>query len=727
MFDKNSKKILSIILLVGLFVPLHGTHASLWGDFAFSVVNKFFAYSLSIMFTIVGQLLAMMVIMLAWVVNLRIYTNVPFISESWKIMRDFANMFFILALIVMAYGTIFNKKGYDFRSLIGQFLIVALLINFSMALCGLIIDGTQILNNTFLAAMGDIAGRLGDGLNPAQILPANTTINSSEAIANALTSSIIALLFSIFLIFTFAVSVAVPLAVAFARIPILWALIIVSPLAWLLSILPSTKKVYSNWWRYFLAWNLFLPYYLFFMYFALYFLSKKDQVLQALGQDFVYSNLTGLQSNFTFGLLFYYIMIAIFLIGGTKVAMSASMFSSTGITSVAKWGKGVAARNLGVTAAQRGALQKVGEIQKEGLPGRWGTLYGGEYALDQQTGRFAKRFGVRGAEIANQKAFVERAGRDYQDFERKYQNGQISEEEVVRMAGKFNAADPRGYAYRKLAAKIGQLDTPLFSETLKQLTNNPLAAEDFAKTAAGAKFSKMEGADLAKMAAAEGDYSFLENNVAARREMFKYVMTDKKAMSKLSDEQIRAGIRSFGGHTTADSKAFMKEIGKINPDYIVRYNLDSDISNDPKLRKDSEEGFDKLYATEIQRTTGLTIDDYKRNRPTDYEFQLKSHSYGSYLKSGDIKDTASIKVDTWRVDTFQEAMKTYISQLSSTGGRGGARRSYINRLERELVNTPGGSEKIRILFTEILDPTAYAGGVTPASGMPSNAPRGPLT
>src|SRR3989344_2659036 len=274
----------------------------------------------------------------------------------------------VFGLDTIAYGTIFNIPGYDFRSLIKKFLIAAVLINFSLVIGGLIIDATQVLNNTFLNAMGDIAGHLGNGLNPAQILPVGVgDISSSEAITNALAGSIVTLIFSVFLLFTFAVSVAVPLAVAFIKIPVLWALLIVSPMAWLLSILPATKKAYDSWWRHFLAWNLFLPYYLFFMYFALYFLSKKDAVLSGLGQDFVYSGLTGLQSNFTFGLLFYYVMVAVFMIGGTKAAMSAGRFSGTGIVNVAQWGRNKVANRIGWNAAIRagnGRFEEIGEKEE---------------------------------------------------------------------------------------------------------------------------------------------------------------------------------------------------------------------------------------------------------------------------------------------------------------------------------------------------------------------------
>ncbi|MFN7088656.1 MAG: hypothetical protein ACK4NX_02465, partial [Candidatus Paceibacteria bacterium] len=301
--------------------------------------------------------------------------------------------------------TIFNIKNYDFRSLLPRFLVVAVLINFSLVLGGLMIDATQVLNNTFLLAMGDISGRLGEGLNPAEILP-DPKMQDASSIADLLGSSLITLVFMIFLMLTYLISVAAPLAVAFVRIPILWALLIVSPMAWLLSILPATQQAYKNWWKQFLGWNLFLPYYLFFMYFALYFLSKKSEVIQSLGQEFVSSNLTGLQSNFTFGLLFYYIMTAIFLIGGTKVAMSASRFSGTGIVSVARWGKGVAMRRFGITAARMAAREKIAQIEKEGLPGRWGgLLYGGEAGLERQADVFRRILGVR-EQFKGQREFI---------------------------------------------------------------------------------------------------------------------------------------------------------------------------------------------------------------------------------------------------------------------------------------------------------------------------------
>ena len=100
---------------------------------------------------------------------------------------------------------------------------------------------------------------------------------------------------------------------------------------------------------------------------------------------------------FTFQTLFMYIMAGVFLIGGTIVAMKASMFSGTGVVGIATWSRGVAARRLGLTAIGGAAKQRIEQAKQEGLPGRFGKLYGGQAGLERQTSGWAERFGVRGA------------------------------------------------------------------------------------------------------------------------------------------------------------------------------------------------------------------------------------------------------------------------------------------------------------------------------------------
>ena len=697
-FKKYKKYYLAILFaIVFVLLPTHLAKANWLTEWTFQLV---FGNIFYLIFSIAGKMIEVMVTLLNWAIHIPVYPDggIAVIDESWKIMRNFANMFFIVGLIVMAFATIFDVvpglSKYNARSLFGKFLFTALLINFSLVLGVLVIQGTQVLSNTFLTSIGDMANRLGQDLNPSQLLPQGSTITAAVSTDAVVFGTLSTLIFSIILIFTYLFSILTALIFVFIRIPILWALLIVSPIAWILNIFPTGQGTFRKWWSTFIGWNMFLPIYLFFLYFGLYFLSNQTNIIQSIAAEVSSANVSE-TLPFSLQLVFFYILTAIFMIGGTMVAMKASMFSGTGVVNVAKWSRGVAARRLGLTAAGTAAQQKIAQIKQEGLPGRFGKLYGGDYGLAQQTGRFGARFDVRGADLKNQKDFVDRAGKDYTDFERQYQNGQITEAEVATRAKQFDATDPRGFAYRKLAAKIGQLDPEgeILTTTLQQLSKNPLAAEDFAKSASAGKFSKMKGKILARMAAAERgvdvdpvtgvstpyDYTSLRGSVAARREMFRYVLTDRNAMSRLGDSQIEAGINVFGGHTTAEGKNFLKEMGKVNPAFSVNYNLDA--IHNPDLVADARDGFNTAHGR--LPTAGPAGD-----------FELKTNMFGGFLRSGERKDVAGIKLSTFEDNPeFREALKTYISQFSTDR----ARRSYVQQLERMFLDTPGGDRKWDLL------------------------------
>src|SRR3989344_542465 len=96
--------------------------------------------------------------------------SIQVVQTTWALVRNFSNMFFILGLIIMAFATIFDVSRYNFRTLIVRFLIVALLINFSLTIGETIIDWTQSLSSVFLTAMGSYGNLLGGPLDPAMLL-----------------------------------------------------------------------------------------------------------------------------------------------------------------------------------------------------------------------------------------------------------------------------------------------------------------------------------------------------------------------------------------------------------------------------------------------------------------------------------------------------------------------------------------------------------------------------
>lgn len=361
-----------------------------------------FAYATFIIFSIAGQVIGFLAEALYLIVNIRVYPNggLVVINESWKIMRNFANMFFIVALIMMAFATIFNITKYEARTLFPKFLVAALLINFSLVLGVLVIDASQVLSNTFLVSIGNFSNRLGESfINSSvdgELLPTKEAIDKiagSGGIEGAVFGTLIRLIFAGVLFFTLIFSLLTAAIFAIIRIPILWALLVVSPIAWILNVFPAGQGTYEKWWKLFIGWNMFLPIFLFFLYFGLYFLQSQGEIMTKIGNQTKDYKFPG---GLTLQTLFFYVLTSIFLIGGTIVAMKASMFSGTGVVSVAKWARTRALRTTGIAAWQRGGQEKWKEMQQEGY-GIGKYRFGGEKAFEREATRRARMLGTKGA------------------------------------------------------------------------------------------------------------------------------------------------------------------------------------------------------------------------------------------------------------------------------------------------------------------------------------------
>ncbi len=73
-------------------------------------------------------------------------SNHSFVTDGWRIMRDLANILFIFILVYVAITTIF---GADNKKLIAMVILVAIIINFSLFLCKIIIDVGNITSRFF--------------------------------------------------------------------------------------------------------------------------------------------------------------------------------------------------------------------------------------------------------------------------------------------------------------------------------------------------------------------------------------------------------------------------------------------------------------------------------------------------------------------------------------------------------------------------------------------------
>lgn len=285
------------------------------------------------------------------------------VRMGWTITRDIVNMFFILGLIVIAFATILRIETYGIKALLPKLIIIALLINFSYLVCGLIIDATQIAATYFLNQIqtDDIAIAI---LSRLQVIDA---MRGTEGMRIAITDYdpdmvvILTTAFSAIVIFLAGFVMLVGAILLFIRVGALWALIILAPFAWFFSIFPGKLKSYSGqWWNSFLQYAFFAPIYIFFIFLVL--KISEGTVLKDMGLA-TGETAVGL-ANFTlvpmFGdlnLLFRYVFLIILLFGAPTIAMSMGIKGAGAAQSFVKGGlKGTAKLAYKLPGKLRGAM-----------------------------------------------------------------------------------------------------------------------------------------------------------------------------------------------------------------------------------------------------------------------------------------------------------------------------------------------------------------------------------
>ena len=410
-FKKPRSKRLGILILTFLvasvLMPTYQAHAQFGGFSDLIVANGVLALLAGTLDFIRGAVVGLITMIGGGVDSVLKFgiADSPVVKESWEVVRNFANMLFIIALIVMAFGTIFNIQGYNAKTLIARFLIAALLINFSLVIGNVIIGWTQSLSNVFLGAIGDVGARIVVGISIADLFKQSLT--QTYIVSGQLWTETITIFFNILLLLVVLFSLLVLFVLSIIRIPILWALLIVSPVAWITYILPTTNHISNRWWKEFIGWNLFLPIYLFFIYFGTFFLANQQRVISVIANQPLAEGLST-----TFQQLFFFVLVAIFLIGGAKVAMGMSSAAGAGTIATATWARGRAAARFstiglagygfkatGIPGAYKEAKE---HIQKEGFAGT--PLegipiiggYRGQRGLEEKQTKIAGWLGVPG-------------------------------------------------------------------------------------------------------------------------------------------------------------------------------------------------------------------------------------------------------------------------------------------------------------------------------------------
>ncbi len=202
---------------------------------------------------------------------------VNFIYPGWIILRNVSNILFIVALLWIGLRTIFQlEDAAKSRTFILRLILAALLVNFSLVIGQAVVGIADTLQSQFLPGNTKVIETLGfklmvdpiqtfrgvEGANPDDFKLTDEQKNyTPTGLASDLPKAIILLILAVAAFFAFVALIAFLVV----RLVALWLLYMISPLAYVASILPKTQEYTGKWWNEFIKYSFAVPIMAFFL------------------------------------------------------------------------------------------------------------------------------------------------------------------------------------------------------------------------------------------------------------------------------------------------------------------------------------------------------------------------------------------------------------------------------------------------------------------------------
>jgi hypothetical protein len=219
------------------------------------LINFVFISIYGVIASLLGALANLAAILLKEIISFSTNAATPVIvGEGWLIIRDFMNLFFIFGLIVIGLGTILRIEAYNYKKLLVTLILMALLVNFSQVIAKTIISFFDMLINV-------IGGGSTDLFNYPAFLSSITNAGGwSDGAFGGSTQGVAVQSWTTMITGLIAVVAFVVLTFMFLiRLVGLWFLIMVSPAAYALNVLPQTKGLAQRWWNTFFKYLIWGP------------------------------------------------------------------------------------------------------------------------------------------------------------------------------------------------------------------------------------------------------------------------------------------------------------------------------------------------------------------------------------------------------------------------------------------------------------------------------------
>ncbi len=457
----------------------------------------------------------------------------PVVLVGWVIARNLANLGIVFGLIVIAFATILRIDSWGAKKLLGDLIIVALLINFSLLIPGIFIDASGVVTNFFAqkvtgSDITKITEVIASASNIAMLQSASYKdvlgaiqkgdTAAAEGFSQGLINTILQMFFTALFTAYAAIVLMTVAYMLFQRFLALLMALIMAPLYSMSYIFPATKKYFSEWWGTIFSQSLALPVVMFFMYLA---------VLTAVGvegggkYDFISSITDTVASSASF-------KDSSFV---NLFKQVAKMITILGLLSLGL----IAGKKLGAEGASFG-LGLISGVQKFAL----GALTGGATGLAMGAARGAG--GVLGAPAWGA---------------RKYLASEVAP--GVTRGQSWAAGLARFPGFRGIAEGLDKISSPDIKSSRAQYTNM---------------------SDSLLMATAKGTSMFRMN--ASEAVGVSQELASRKLLGKMSPDDLRT-LAAKGGLAAG------KEIYKVRPDFGTLADQKKYISSlSPKMIEEME-------------------------------------------------------------------------------------------------------------------------------------------
>lgn len=221
----------------------------------------------NLIITVVGQITTVLLVpimrsLLAIQVHDAQFASI--IVSGWVIVRNIANIFFMLALILISLATLFQVEKYNYKHLLVQVVFMALLVNFSLVIARAILGIADTIQAQFIPfGNPDVINNLAHHL----IVKANINSYSFTEVLNGTFSMVVEPMFHlIFALGAFAAFAAIT-AFLLIRVVAIMLLLVTSPVAYVGRIFGAgqASSISTRWWSEFLKYAFFTPILAFFL------------------------------------------------------------------------------------------------------------------------------------------------------------------------------------------------------------------------------------------------------------------------------------------------------------------------------------------------------------------------------------------------------------------------------------------------------------------------------